>query len=75
MRSDPRPSQERGLGAFRRAKEGDMKPSNKPNKPLSPEWIYFIRIIAAVALSALVSNKEPEVVRALLLEVVKSLML
>ena len=52
-----------------------MKPSNKPNRPLSPEWLYFIRVIAAVTLAALVSDKEPEGVRTLLLEVAKSLVL
>jgi len=52
-----------------------MKPNNKPNRPLSPEWSYLIRIIAAVTLATLVFEKDPEGMRALILEVAKSLVL
>ncbi len=47
----------------------------KPNKPLSPEWMYLIRIIATLTLATLVFSQDPELGRMLLLEVAKSLVL
>lgn len=52
-----------------------MKPNNKPNRSLPPEWMCIIRIIATVTLTALVSCQDPVLGRTLMVEVVKSLMI